>query len=396
MIDYKTAEPQKYWAMPSSYTKEKRLQHIDQMIDSGDYLASLKTDGNWSRAIIDGKNSVLQTRGISKSTNTYGEVQDKVFFWDSIVSSFSKTTCFIGELYLDGGIDRHVGSILRSLQPKAIATQDTEYINFYKPSLSKKDLEDINNNEFKDNKIKLRIFDVLCYEGLELQNKALTERIKYIDIIVKKINNPLVSGVEYFNADNTLYQRLSDIFASGGEGVVLYRKDGNYEFGSRTAWKTCKIKQEIQNDIDVFITGVEPAIEKYTGKDIQGWMYWKDIKTEETFFSDMFGAYVLGRSIIPITKGHFYGWPGSLICSVYDKYGNVKQICKVSNLTDEMKEDICSNYASNWLNKCVTIGGMLISTAKGDTNISIRHPYIKSIRDDLDKKDCLLSKIIDE
>jgi len=46
----------------------------------------------------------------------------------------------------------------------------------------------------------------------------------------------------------------------------------------------------------------------------------------------------------------------------------------------------------------LTIGGMMVSTAQAEndgTGISIRHPYIKSIRkNDINPKDCTLSKIL--
>ena len=51
-----------------------------------------------------------------------------------------------------------------------------------------------------------------------------------------------------------------------------------------------------------------------------------------------------------------------------------------------------------WYMCPLTIGGMMVSTAQAEsdgTGISIRHPYIKSIRkNDIDPKDCTLSKIL--
>ena len=53
------------------------MQHLENMIAGGNYLYSLKTDGNWARAVLTNENRVLQTRGISKVTGTYGQIQDK-------------------------------------------------------------------------------------------------------------------------------------------------------------------------------------------------------------------------------------------------------------------------------------------------------------------------------
>ena len=86
---------------------------------SGEYLFSQKYDGNWARAIVSSDFCGLQTRGISKNTGAYGEIQDKVFFWDSIVTAFHDDTVILGEVYLNGGVDKSVGSMLRSKADKA-------------------------------------------------------------------------------------------------------------------------------------------------------------------------------------------------------------------------------------------------------------------------------------
>ena len=85
MTDFFSMEPMKYWAMPSSMDANTKRQHLEQMINSNQYCWSQKYDGNWSRAIITPERAALQTRGISKKTGTYGEIQNKVFFWNSIL-----------------------------------------------------------------------------------------------------------------------------------------------------------------------------------------------------------------------------------------------------------------------------------------------------------------------
>jgi ATP-dependent DNA ligase len=126
-MNYFEMEPMKYWAMSSSMTKETRQSHLEKMITSGEYIYSRKYDGNWSRAVITPERQALQTRGISKVTGTYGEIQDKVFFWDALCSAFTKDTVILGEVYLEGGIDKDVGSMTRSLTHKAKSIQDEEY-----------------------------------------------------------------------------------------------------------------------------------------------------------------------------------------------------------------------------------------------------------------------------
>ena len=69
-MDYFTSEPMKYWACSSTMTPDAKRRKLEQMAESGNYLFGLKTDGNWSRAVITGDSQALQTRGISTVTKT--------------------------------------------------------------------------------------------------------------------------------------------------------------------------------------------------------------------------------------------------------------------------------------------------------------------------------------
>lgn len=367
-------EPMRYWAPTSSMTPEVKRQHLEQMIASGQYIWSRKYDGNWSRAVITPDRNALQTRGISKKTGTYGEIQNKVFFWNDVVNAFTNTTVILGEVYLPGGIDKDVGSILRCLDPKALARQ-------------------------KDKKLEWRIFDILALNGEELMNTPVEERVKLIPKVVKMINSPLVTGIDYHYMDEDFFDDLNNIFADGGEGAVCYKRSSIYIPGKRgpSAWETCKVKQEISADVDCFITGVEPAIRDYTGKDIGSWNLWEDERSGEKLTGELYGEYRDGRAIRPVSKGYFYGWPGAIYTSVYDDNGNIVPLCKVAGLTEDFKTELRDNF-DEWYMCPLTIGGMMVSTAQAEsdgTGISIRHPYIKSIRkNDIDPKDCTLAKIL--
>lgn len=373
-MDYFTSEPMRYWAPTSSMTPEVKRQHLEQMIASGQYIWSRKYDGNWSRAVITPDRNALQTRGISKKTGTYGEIQNKVFFWNDVVKAFTDTTVILGEVYLPGGIDKDVGSILRCLDPKALARQ-------------------------KDKKLEWRIFDILALNGKDMMNCGVEERVKLIPEVVKMINSPLVTGIDYHYMDEDFFDDLNNIFADGGEGAVCYKCSSIYIPGKRgpSAWETCKVKQEISADVDCFITGIEPAARDYTGKDIGSWNLWEDERSGEKLTGELYGEYRDGRAIRPVSKGYFYGWPGAIYTSVYDDNGNIIPLCKVAGLTEDFKTELRDNF-DEWYMCPLTIGGMMVSTAQAEsdgTGISIRHPYIKSIRkNDIDPKDCTLSKIL--
>lgn len=373
-MDYFSMEPMRYWSPSSTMSPETKRQHLEQMIASGQYIWSQKYDGNWSRAVITPDRAVLQTRGISKKTGTYGEIQNKVFFWEEAIRGYFEDTVILGEVYLPGGIDKDVGSILRCLDDKARARQ-------------------------KDVKLEWRIFDVLVLDGVNLMNTPVEERIKYIPEVVKSMNCPLIHGIEYHEMDENFFDDLNDIFAAGGEGVVCYKKNSIYIPGKRGphSWDTVKVKQEISADIDCFITGIEPAVRDYTGKDIETWNLWEDDRTGEKINAELYSDYRLGRAIKPISKGYYFGWPGAIYTSVYDKNGNIIPLCKVAGLTEDFKTALRDDF-DEWYMCPLTLGGMMVSTAQASENgvgISVRHPYIKSIRkNDLDPKDCTLEKIL--
>ena len=374
MIVTKDSEPMKYFAFSPSTTPEARRAKLEQMILSNNYLFGLKTDGNWSRAILTANDKLLQTRGISKATGTYGEIQDKVMFWENVTNAFKGDTVILGEVYLPGAIDKDVGSILRCLTPKALARQ-------------------------KDNPLRWRIFDVLAINGTDLANASFQDRILYIPEVVSIINSPLVEGVKYYEMDDTFFDKMGEIFAAGGEGCVCYKKDCKYEPGKRGphAWDTLKVKQEIASEIDAFISAIVPGEKLYTGKDLGQWQLWENHRTGEKLIGSYFGEYQTGGAYIPVSKNYFYGWPGAIQVSVLDNNNKEVPLCKVAGLTEEFKTELRDN-PNRWIGCPVTIGGMMVSSAKADAEgngISIRHPLLKRIREnDLTKADCTLAKIL--
>ena len=386
--------PEKYWSFPSSYSKEKRKLEIEHMIDSGNFYIQLKTDGNYSAFIcdFDGDQRVI-SRGISKTTGEYGRLEDKLFFFQDMTKVFTKPTRIMGEIYYDNGIDRDVGSVLRASTLKSKSIQDNDYYLQAQQvtKFTAKDRRDIENNPFRGQKLKLRIFDVWYYNGEDLMSTPWIERQKYVKQAAELVNNPLVTYVPYYPMDESFYDRLAEIFAQGKEGFVAYREDGLPEPDKRTAHKTLKIKQELEQLIDCFIIGKEDAVKAYTGKELGTWPYWEDSRTGEKLLGEYFGEYQTGHSIIPISKGWYYQWPGAIEVGVYDNENNIYKLCKVAGLTEEFKTELRDNF-NDWYLCPLTLGGMMVSEANGT---SIRHPYIKTIRkNDIDPKDCTLKKIL--
>lgn len=355
----------KYWSFPANYAPARRRDELQHMVASGDYCFSEKWDGNWSRAILGTNHNILQTRGISKVTGTYGEVQDRVLWWEAANAAFSRPTVVIGEIYLDDGVDRDVGSILRCLPPKAIARQTNQ-------------------------QLKWKIFDVLMYDGEDIHELPLIERIRYIPYVVAAINHELVSGNRYYNVDKGFYAALDDILARGGEGVVMSRKDMQYAPGKRTARATCKIKKEVAADIDVVCIGTVPPTRDYGGKQVEDWVYWENLKTGEKERGNHYRDYITNHAYEPITKNYFYGWPGAISCGVYNAKGELVHVCDVAGLDEDLKSRLAANR-QEFIGRPLKVSAMEV-TPDG----SLRHPRFLGFRDDIAASDCTLSKILEE
>lgn len=388
-------EPEKFWSFPSSYTKEKRNNELTNMILSGNYYYQTKIDGNYSAFICDfDGDKRLISRGVSKVTGEYGRLEDKVFFFDDVAAAFNKPTRIMGEIWLEGAVDKGIGSILRCSSDKSKSIQDEKYYEKAQTKIkfTTKDKRDIEENEFHGQKLRWYIFDIWYYDGENLMDTSWIKRQEYVKKAVERINNPLVTCAKTSLMDDTFYDALAEIFQAGGEGVVIYNNDGLPEPGKRTAHKTLKVKRELEHLIDCFITGTEPAIKTYTGKDLANWELWENLKTGEKMFGKYFSNYQLGEAVTPVSKGYWNNWPGAIYVAVYDQDGNEYNICKVAGLTEEFKTELRDNF-SKYDHCPVTIGGMALSDSNG---LSVRHPYLKSIRlNDLNiKTDCTLSKII--
>lgn len=355
-------EPEHYYDSPDV---SKKQVHLEQMVMSNNYVFSEKIDGNWCRFVIDEGKIKMQTRNVSKKTGTYGEVQDKVPHIFNELSVFNGRTLILGELYVVGGDDKDVGSILRCLTPKAIARQNV------------------------DEKMKLhyRIFDVLYYEDTSLMDATFETRLQYINKLRQKFAGSQYIEVSTFLPMNQLYDTLVEILDRGGEGIVIQSLAGRPEPGKRPAWKSLKIKRELENYIDVVCIGFQKPTREYTGNSLESWPYWENIKSGQRVATNKFNEFTLGEAWEPVTKNYYFDWIGSIICGAYDLTSNLVPICSVSGLTDSLKEEIKQNPAS-FINEPLVITGMTTTEDK-----SIRHPRFGHFRNDIDVKDCTMEKI---
>lgn len=368
MIDLFNLKPEKVYGLRANEVMKE--QKINTHINTNNYVASIKKDGQYHRYVNFEGETKMQSRGISVKTGTYGEVTEKVphliEYLDRVVP---KNSLIIGELYRPGWTTNDVGSILRCLPPKAIRRQQDTPLIFY-------------------------IHDVWFYNGENLMIKTKQERIKkLLQIQYEWIHNyGLIGQIEFATYVDTVEEirdLIANAFENDEEGVVLTLKNATVNPGARTAWKTLKIKKELQEEADVFLTGRCRLPEKYySGKDIANWDYWMNEKTNEMIYGKHYQDFLNGATIIAVTKNFFYQWPASLQMAVIDTDTN-ERICIgwVSGLTEEIKKDYVAN-PKLYVDKICKVTAM-----ETTEDYKLRHSKFMGFRDDISIEDCTFQKI---
>lgn len=371
--DFGEMEIQKYYAPPSTWSDEKKRENARAKIYSGDWYGATKYDGYFAQLIKDEDGNVIL---YSRSRGVNGKFADKHEWVPHLQSFFDALpvgTCLLGELYLPSQPgSRNITTIMGCLKEKAVARQEKgEKLHFY-------------------------IFDCLAYAGKSWMSYPARKRFAFVDDF--GIGNEYTSHAKYVHGAD-LNVLLQEILARGGEGVVITHKDGLYEPGKRPSKTTLKIKKELKQTIDCFFTGIGSAPTKeYTGKEIETWKFWMNQLTGVKMNAEMYKEYKAGCPIIPITKGYFYGWAGSLeIAVLRHKVGSKCKIRGVeyndtevfpigwlSGLPDEMKADP---------NKFAFLPIEVTAMEYDALNHSLRHGKMVGWRKDLTLNDCTFDKL---
>jgi hypothetical protein len=249
----------------------------------------------------------------------------------------------------------------------------------------------------KGEKLHLYVFDCLAWDGDSWLNEPA--RIRFS--VPNQFNQnafEYVSYARYYNGKE-LWAMLQDILGRGDEGIVITHKDGKYEPGKRPSKTTLKIKKELKQTIDCFFTGRGSApTHEYTGKEIETWKYWENQHNGKKMEGEFYNDYKKGAPIIPVTKGYWNGWCGSLEIAVFRKKAGSKCLIRgveykdmevypigwLSGLADEMKADP-NKYAF----KPIEVTAMEWDSI----NHSLRHGKMVGWRQDLTLADCSLDKI---
>lgn len=343
--DFAMMEPMKY------YNNEAESIKRSEMINDKDnlYIATEKHDGDWGMFIHYSKgNNLIRSRSISKVTGVYGDYTAKVPHLVAEMDTWPDNTVVLAELcFKEYGTNANtVGTILRCLPPKAIERQ-------------------------KDNPLYAYVFDILMYDGQDLTDVGYWFRlVNWANRVAVRYHNEerqpfYFKRTAIFHDGIDFAETADEIISAGGEGIVIQRKDNPYMPGTRTAWKTLKLKQSLP-EMELKVIGtLEPSI-LYEGDCLETWQYW---------YQDMPNANSQAGDF-PVTKPYFYGWKNGVTV----EYNNTT--CDVtSGLTDADREWLATTEAQEMI-----ANGELYAVVKAmQTNDlgRLRHPYVVRLRNDM-------------
>lgn len=357
-------QPMLIWTLPTN--KKDKLSEI---CASGEYFAEEKLDGALYQFCRTNRGNYLFGRTVSVKNGLLTNKIDNVPHVNSALSCLPCGTVIVGEIYVPDGTSKNVTSIMGCLPAEAIKRQD------------------------KQGKIKYYLHDIIFYNGENMQSWGAEARYQKL---VEAWNEFHLEQFDFLRLaesfDTGIEERLSQILAAGGEGIVLKKKDAPYSEGKRPAWATIKCKQ--MDTIDLVCTRAIEATKEYTGKELETWPYWqerseRDQNGEYTWLSSegqYYEDYLHNPHIYrPVTKPYFYGWKTAIGIGAYDDEGNLKEIGTVSSgLTDEMRA-----HLDDYVGKVVALQCMSIDREEK----TLRHPIVKAWRDDKNAAECKLSEV---
>ena len=342
--DFAMMEPMKY------YNNEAPSIKRDDMINNknDEYMATVKKDGDWAMLIHYSKgNNLIRSRSISKVTGVYGDYTAKLPHICDEMDRLPDNTVLLAEICWDepGTNANTVGTILRCLPAKAVERQ-------------------------KEKKLKAVVFDCLMENGNDGCDQPYEKRYKVashmLHVLIFPSNYMYMTHVCYIDEHHENFLEWADeIIADGGEGLVIQRKDNPYMPGTRTAWKTLKLKQSLP-EMELKVIGTLEPNKLYEGDCPETWQYW---------YQDMPNANSQAGDF-PVTKPYFYGWKNGVTV----EYNNTT--CDVtSGLTDADREWLATEEAQQMI-----ANGELYAVVKAmQTNDlgRLRHPYVVRLRNDL-------------
>lgn len=337
--DFATMEPMKYYDNPNPKTQsaqQKRLDIIEGKL-SVNYIGTRKFDGDWGCFIHYSRgNNLIRSRSISKVSGRYGDYTQKLPAITAIRDFWPDNTVLLGELCLaaPNQTANTIGTILRCLTPKAIERQ-------------------------QKTPVEVHTFDLLRLAGRDLTGLPYEQRLKTLrEFCFRPITcfrrNPFNYPIVF---EDNFAQNADEVISSGGEGLVLQLRSNPYRPGTRTAWKTLKLKQTLPH-LELKVLDTVGPRREYEGKQPpMNWPYKID-----------------GQ---PVTKPFYMGWENGVVVDF-----NGVPVSVTSGLTDDDRAWLATDEAQHR----IAAGGLYAEVKARSVNSqnSLRHPCLVQLRPDYD------------
>ena len=269
---------------------------VDAAMTNGEWCMQEKKDGCFYQLEkIDNDHIYLFSRTKSKKT---GELAEKGGNVPHIIEWARKylpnDTVLLGEIYIPGGHSNDVTSIMGCLPKNAIARQEaSDWVHYY-------------------------VFDCIYYAGNNLCDNTFETRVgHYLEYMLYDcfINEEYIEmATTYTLKENinigigcdSFQEKLNEIFAAGGEGAVFKRLDSIYEPDKRPM--TCFKMKEHVDSVDLVVMELLDPVKEYTGKELNTWPYWHDIKLQEEFYvtENAIERVIKSDRFYPVTKHYFF------------------------------------------------------------------------------------------
>ena len=327
--DFAMLAPMKYYNNEDT-SNAKRQDMINNK--NGEYIATEKHDGDWGMFIHYSKgHNLIRSRSISKVTGVYGDYTAKLPHLCDEMDNWPDNTVVLAEICWDeyGTNANTVGTILRCLPAKAVERQ-------------------------KDKKLKAVVFDMLMFANKDLTDLGYYRRFTQWASFIDAQDYKYIKLTELF--ENDFAEAADDIISRGGEGVVIQRKDYVYSPGSRTAWKTLKLKQQLP-EMELKVVGTLEPNKLYEGDCPETWEYQIDGEL--------------------VTKPYYFGWKNGITVELLD--GTKCDVA--SGLTDDDRAWLATEEAA----KMIEAGDLyaVVKAMSFNDKGRLRHPSLVRLRNDM-------------